>query len=298
MSNNMDIGKEPDLELLGYPVDEPSDEQDFPDEGDEMPEGAEQAPAEDDDPAPQAKRDPVIPRARFDEVNAKLHAEREERARLEAEIAALRAPKDAPEQSAVDLKALKRQVFELRLTPDGEDEADLIEEQIEAERDRRAEARATAALEQREAAKMARQEEDRAQAEAAELSDIAGILVAQYPWLDSVSGEGDPKAIREVIALRSAYHETGLTLADALVEAASTIAKARGAAVSVIPTATDKRKQAAAAAAARVSLAQPPRADAGIGNRATPRATASALNNVDEWLKRPENDSELQRLLA
>lgn len=36
-----------------------------------------------------AKRDTVIPRARFDEVNAKLHAEREEAARLRAELEAL-----------------------------------------------------------------------------------------------------------------------------------------------------------------------------------------------------------------
>jgi hypothetical protein len=42
--------------------------------------------AEEEEPAP-PKRDPVIPRARFDEVNAKLHAAREEAEQLRAALA-------------------------------------------------------------------------------------------------------------------------------------------------------------------------------------------------------------------
>ena len=305
--NEQDIPETPDLAALGFPIEDDADEENVLQEGQDEeagPDGEadEHAPEPEDDAPAQQKRDQAIPRARFDEVNAKLHAERYARAQLEEQLEAMRqqsAKQPAEDASGIDLKALKRQVFDLRLTAEGEEEADRIEDLIESERDRRAVEKAMAAIEQREQARSARERAVAAAAEAEELGEVAARVVAQYPWLDSVSGTGDQKAIQEVMALRSAYHSSGMTLSDALVEAAGTIAKARGAFVADATPIADKRTQAARTAAARTSVSQPPRAsEAGIGNRAVPNAAAGRLNDIDAWTKASPNDPELQRLLA
>ena len=53
------------------------------------------------------------------------------------------------------------------------------------------------------------------------------------------------------------------------------------------PHATDKRKQAAVANAAKANAAQPPRVDAGVGNRSIP-AGDSIVGNQEKWEKASE----------
>ena len=297
MSNEFEIGTEPDLDLLGDPGNGPDDnDEDYDDEENENPASEDAAGDESDSEEPvdeeapkQARRDPVIPRARFDEVNAKLHQERQARERLEAELADIRASSASQEAKAidVDLRVLKRQAFELRMTD--EEEADRIEELIEAERDRRAEVKALAAVERREAAREQLATHNALQAAQAE-------IISEHPWLDHTTSHGDQRAIAEVVALRDTYISGGMPPVDALIEAANMIARARGSSIkqqdAEDPTApVDKRKRAAVATAARVSATQPPRVDAGVGNRAIP-AGNSIVGNQDRW----ERASETERL--
>ena len=170
-----------------------------------------------------------------------------------------------------------------------EKEADHIEELIEAERDRRAEAKALAAVERREAAM-----EQLATHKA--LQEAQTQIIEAYPWLDHTTSNGDQRSIAEVVALRDTYITGGMPPVDALIEAANTIAMARGSRIKqqdsedpAVPV--DKRKRAAVATAARVSATQPPRVDAGVGNRAIP-AGNSIVGNQDRW----ERASETERL--
>ena len=299
MTDEFDINAEPDLELLEGTEDEEQETVQEPADDDGEQDGVEQDEGEEAEPEeekPATKRDPVIPRARFDEIHSQWKAEQERAARLEAELHALRQPKQEEKHpDAVDLRELKQRLFDSRLDPDADqDEIDKIEDQIEAERDRRAEARAEARIAERErireaeAAQMAaRQQEAEAQAEASK-------LVEKYPWLDSVSGNGDPEAIAEVIALRDVYFRNGQSLSAALVKSAGVIAKARGEASQPINT-RDERRNLALVEAARSAAAQPARGDAGVGNRAMP-ADKSILDDQDAYEKADEK--ERMRLLA
>lgn len=60
------------------------------------------------------------------------------------------------------------------------------------------------------------------------------------------------------------------------------------------PPPVDRRKQQALATAARTAGEQPPRSDAGVGNRTIP-VSNDILSNPDKWAKAPE--SERQRML-
>ena len=293
MNAEFDIDAPANMELLGGTGEDIDDDDQLEGIDDEQPEIETEDQQEDAEPERKAARDPVIPRARFDEVNARLHAERQAREQLEAELSALRNPKqDATSASDVDLKALKRQAFELRLTPDGEDEADRIEESIEAERMRRAEAAVEARIEKRERDREAARAAADANRVAEELQSEAAKVVAKYPFLNSnlsaSQGGGDRKAIAEVTALRDAYLSAGASPANALWDAANTIAKARGINVAE-ETPKDKRRQAAIESAARDSLAQPARIDAGVGSRNVPAGNA-ILSKQDSWERASDDD--------
>ena len=299
MMDEFDINAEPDLELLEgtedeeqETVQEPADD-DGEQDGVEQDEGEEAEPEED---KPATKRDPVIPRARFDEIHSQWKAEQERAARLEAELHALRQPKQEEKHpDAVDLRELKQRLFDSRLDPDADqDEIDKIEDQIEAERDRRAEARAEARIAERERIREAEAAQMAARQQEAEAQTEATKLVEKYPWLDSVSGNGDPEAIAEVIALRDVYFRNGQSLSAALVKSAGVIAKARGEASQPINT-RDERRNLALVEAARSAAAQPARGDAGVGNRAMP-ADKSILDDQDAYEKADEK--ERMRLLA
>lgn len=294
-----DIDAEPDLALLEGTEDEDQGlVQDAADDDGEQ-DGVEQdekEAAEPEEEKPAAKRDPVIPRARFDEIHSQWKAEQERAARLEAELHALRQPKQEEKPTdAVDLRALKQRLFDSRLDPDADqDEIDKIEDQIEAERDRRAEAMAEARIAERERVREAEAAQRTAQQQEAEAKTEAAKLVKKYPWLDSVSGNGDPEAIAEVIALRDGYFRNGQSLSSSLVKAAGVIAKARG--EENQPTNTkDERRNLALVEAAKSAAAQPARGDDGVGNRAMP-ADKSILDNQDAYEK--ADVKERMRLLA
>ncbi len=299
MTDEFDINAEPDLELLEGTEDEEQETVQEPADDDGEQDGVEQDEGEEAEPEeekPATKRDPVIPRARFDEIHSQWKAEQERAARLEAELHALRQPKQEEKHpDAVDLRELKQRLFDSRLDPDADqDEIDKIEDQIEAERDRRAEARAEARIAERERIREAEAAQMAARQQEAEAQTEATKLVEKYPWLDSVSGNGDPEAIAEVIALRDVYFRNGQSLSAALVKSAGVIAKARGEASQPINT-RDERRNLALVEAARSAAAQPARGDAGVGNRAMP-ADKSILDNQDAYEK--ADVKERMRLLA
>ncbi len=299
MTDEFDINAEPDLELLEGTEDEEQETVQEPADDDGEQDGVEQDEGEEAEPEeekPATKRDPVIPRARFDEIHSQWKAEQERAARLEAELHALRQPKQEEKHpDAVDLRELKQRLFDSRLDPDADqDEIDKIEDQIEAERDRRAEARAEARIAERERIREAEAAQMAARQQEAEAQTEATKLVEKYPWLDSVSGNGDPEAIAEVIALRDVYFRNGQSLSAALVKSAGVIAKARGEASQPINT-RDERRNLALVEAARSAAAQPARGDAGVGNRAMP-ADKSILDDQDAYEKADEK--ERMRLLA
>lgn len=290
-TNEFDVDTPADLELLGGIVAEevpeieaqPADpEPEVPAEEvavEEKPAQAEET-ASEEDPAP-AKRDTVIPRARFDEVNAKLHAEREETERLRAELNARSTPAPA---AAVDVDALEDEYFDALLEGD-KDRAKKVRATINAEIYSRAEAASTAAA----AATITEREAKSAFTQAVEQT------VTAYPFLNSQGPETNAEAIAEVVEWRDFYINKGDTPARALLKAADKVAPLYAPEKVVEPAdpvpLTDKRKQSALATAARVASTQPPRADAGIGNRAIP-AGDSIVGNQDRW----EKASDAERL--
>ena len=301
MMDEFDINAEPDLALLEGTEDEDQElvQESADDDSEQDGENGEQDEKEEvehEEEKPSAKRDPVIPRARFDEIHSQWKAEQERAARLEAELQAMRQQKqEETPTDAVDLRELKQRLFDYRLDPySDQDEIDKIEDQIEAERDRRAEARAEARIAERERIREVESAQKAAQQQEAEAQAEASKLVEKYPWLDSVSGDGDPEAIAEVIALRDWYFRNGQSLSAALVKAAGVIAKARGEENQPINT-KDERRNLALVEAAKSAAAQPARGDAGVGNRAMP-ADKSILDNQDAYEK--ADVKERMRLLA
>ena len=279
MSEPFDFEGETDLELLGGVIDDEHKADPEPEPTPEpMPDPepkAEEDPKPEEEGAPQPRRDAVIPRARFDEVNAKLHAEREEAARLRAELEAMtRRPE--PTDSSID--ALEDEYFEAMIAGD-KGKAKEIRATINAEIFTRAQAASeetvTATLTQREIQ--------------TSFSKAVEQTVSAYPFLDSTKPEANAEAIAEVVEWRDFYLSKGDTPAAALQKAAAKIAPIYSKAAPELPT--DKRKQAALATAAKASAAQPPAVEAGIGNRAIPFGD-DIIGDQAKW----ENASEAERL--
>ncbi len=240
----------------------------------------------------QPKRDPVIPRARFDEVHSKWQAERDRAAQLEARLSELSATQQAP-NADVDLDDLEEQAFNAMLEGDAE-QAKQIRRQINTEVRRQAADEAEARVYQREQKKRDDEARNESARQAAALEAVVPQVVAKYPWLDSLSGEGDEDAINEVLALRDGYAAKGTPLADALIKAVGVIAKARGETVAPVQI-TDKRKQLALVEAAKTAALQPAYSGGGVGNRAMPIGK-NVLDNQDAWEK--AEDAERKQLLA
>ena len=277
MDKEFDIDTPADMELLGgTPDDEPETNEEAGEPAAEANETQDEAPeaAATEEEAPPAKRDPVIPRARFDEVNAKLHAAREEAEQLRAALEAKASPDPA---SAVDVDALEDQYFEAILDGD-KDKAKGLRSKINAEIYNKAEAASTAAVSASLSQREAKTSFEKAVAQ----------TVTDFPFLDSNSPESSPEAIAEVVEWRDFYIAKGDSPASALQKAAQKVAPLYAtASPDTQPPATDKRKQAAVANAAKANAAQPPRVDAGVGNRSIP-AGDSIVGNQDKWEKASE----------
>ena len=288
MSEPFDFEGETDLELLGGKFDDEPKVEETPVEPEvvaeepkaEEPEVKAEEPIEEEEPQP--KRDAVIPRARFDEVNAKLHAEREEAARLRAELEALSKPKTP--QAEINVDSLEDAYFEAIINGD-KDKAREIRANINAEIYNRAKAASedvvTTTLTQREIQ--------------SSFSKAVEQTVSDYPFLDSTSPEASPEAIGEVVEWRDFYLSKGDTPAAALQKAAGKVAPLYAAKSEPTPPAVDTRKQKAVEVAAKTANAQPPSVEAGVGNRSIPLGD-DLINDQNKWDKAPE--AERQRFLA
>ena len=284
MSEPFDFEGETDLELLGGVIDEepkvdPEPEPTPAPTPDPEPK-EEEAPKSDEEDAPQPKRDAVIPRARFDEVNAKLHAEREEANRLRAELEALNRS-STTQANVIDVDTLEDQFFDAIINGEKE-KAKEIRAHINAEIYNKARAASeevvSSTLTQREIQ--------------SSFAKVVEQTVTDYPFLDSNSPDANAEAIGEVVEWRDFYLNKGDTPAAALQKAAAKIAPIYSKATEPTPEPlTDKRKQAAIANAAKASAAQPPAVEAGIGNRAIPFGD-DIIGDQAKW----EKASEAERL--
>ena len=281
MSEPFDFEGETDLELLGGVIDDKHKADPEPEPTPEpMPDPepkAEEDPKPEEEGAPQPRRDAVIPRARFDEVNAKLHAEREEANRLRAELEALNRS-STTQADAVDVDTLEDQFFDAIINGEKE-KAKEIRAQINAE----IYTKARAASEEAVSTTLTQREIK------SSFAKVVEQTVTDYPFLDSNSPDANAEAIGEVVEWRDFYLSKGDTPAAALQKAAAKIAPIYSKAAPELPT--DKRKQAALATAAKASAAQPPAVEAGIGNRAIPFGD-DIIGDQAKW----EKASEAERL--
>ena len=292
MSEPFDFEAETDMELLGGTFEddpkpeEPEIKQDEPAPKEEP--KAEDEPKEEPKPEvdepedPQPKRDTVIPRARFDEVNAKLHAEREEAARLRAELEALTRK---PEPADTNIDTLEDEYFEAMIAGD-KAKAKEIRATINTEIFNRAQAAsaetAAATLTQREMQ--------------TSFSKAVEQTVSAYPFLDSTKPEANAEAIAEVVEWRDFFISKGESPAVALQKAAGKVAPLYTTKTEPTPTSpVDTRKQKAVEVAAKTANAQPPSVEAGVGNRSIPLGD-DLINDQNKWDKASE--AERQRFLA
>ena len=288
MSEPFDFEGETDLELLGGVIDDKHKADPEPEPTPEpMPDPepkAEEDPKPEEEGAPQPRRDAVIPRARFDEVNAKLHAEREEANRLRAELEALNKP-NAAQAAEIDVDTLEDQFFDAIINGEKE-RAKEIRAQINAEIYNKARAASeevvSTTLTQREIQ--------------SSFAKVVEQTVTDYPFLDSNSPDANAEAIGEVVEWRDFYLSKGDTPAAALQKAAAKIAPIYNKTTEPTPDPTpepltDKRKATALATAAKASAAQPPAVEAGIGNRAIPFGD-DIIGDQAKW----EKASEAERL--
>lgn len=222
----------------------------------------------DEKPEQKAEREPVIPRARFDELNAKLHQERQEKERLLAELEATRKPAQTPAQDT-NIAALENEFYEAMMAGEQE-KAVAIRSKINEAIFARAEAVS--------AEKVARGMSEREAT--TEVEKVAAEVVAAHPFLDSNSPDANKEAIAEVVEWRDFYAAKGDSLAVALAKAVNKIAPLYAPEKQPEPK-TDTRKQAAIARNLADSAAQAPAPVAGIGNRTTP--PAPRIETQKDW---------------
>jgi len=231
---------------------------------------------------PQQERSPVIPRARFDEVNAKLHAEREENERLRREIE--QSKPQAPQPGEVDIDELEDRIFDLMMEGDKAGVKEL-RAQINAELVARAERSAAAKL----TTELSQREQETA------LQSVAQSVIQAYPFLDHTGAAANKQAIDDVVEWRDFYVAKGDSLPVALQKAAEKVgpmyANADPAAVPL-----DTRKAAALSRNAQAANAQPPATVAGIGNRAAPSVPKIETQQDWESLSQSERDRLLMEM--
>jgi hypothetical protein len=233
------------------------------------------------EPEHERERSQQIPRERFDEVNAKLKAERETREVLEAELAAFRQPRQ--EELPQDLVDLERQAMAALIEGDGHKSLS-IRAEINAALLRQAEERVEQRLNLRD------QEQAIARQEALFRKAVANTLES-YPMLDSASGNRE--AIDEVVEWRDFYINKGMPWHQALHKAAERVMPSYGGAASD-GTGPETRKEGAIRRNAAAANAQPAAPEAGVGTRSVPMRKAP--EKQEDWEKLPA--AERERMLA
>ncbi|MFZ4537154.1 hypothetical protein [Propionivibrio sp.] len=237
------------------------------------------------------EREQVIPRARFDEVNAKYRANLEEVERLRSELNASKTVQSPVVQTATDtdvsaeLAELARQEYDAMIEGD-RDKAVELKLKREEIRESRSKQAAFAMMQQE------RDATEQANAQKTILSEV-NATVAQaleaFPFLDSNSPDANPEAIAEVVEWRDFYIAKGEAPAAALAKATNKIAPQYANAAPVAPvTKPDTRKQAALARNANESKQQAPSQVAGVGNRTNP--PLMKVETQAQWEKLSKDD--------
>lgn len=219
------------------------------------------APAEEiqqEDAQAEDRREDVIPKARFNEVNEERKALRAELERLQQEQQQREA-----EVERVDIRALRREATAALLEGDS-DKHDELQERIDNEILRQAEENATYRITQ--------------QTEANAFKQRAAELTADYPVLNPKTG--DPEAIELVVELRDSYIGKGMGMVEALERAVAKVAP-RFQQDQPATDDADARKLAAVKRGATDSNRIPPQGG-GVGNRALPPATTREPTQ-SEW---------------
>jgi hypothetical protein len=286
MSEEQGIPESADLELLGGVFDGEEEQQEqsaIADDGEQEQQADDPVQAHDAEIVP-PKRDTAIPRARFDEVNAKLHAAREETEQLRAALAAQQAAQGAP-TATIDLDELESAYYDAVESGD-KDAARQIRKEINGEIYARAKAAGEEAIGQQLAARESE----------SQFQQVVAQTLKDFPFLDIQSADANSDAIADVVEWRDMYIAQGRSPADALSRAVKKVTQffPAGQQNQPDPPPIDRRKQQAIANAARTAGEQPPRFDSGVGNRTIPVST-DILSNPDKWAKAPE--SERQRML-
>lgn len=207
-----------------------------------------------------SKRDAVIPRARFDDVNARLHAEREETARLRSELAARQ---EQSQPSGLSLNELEGQYYEAFMSGEKE-QAIALRAQINEHIYAQSESAAERKLQEREAS--------------SSFNQAVAKATADYPFLDPSKDVADAQAIADVVEWRDFYISRGDSPANAISQAVAKIAPM----YQKTAPAPNTRQQQAIQRAVKDSSAQPPKMDTGVGNRGIPAGNA-ILDDVDKW---------------
>lgn len=216
------------------------------------------------------KKNEFVPHSVFNAKNEEAKRERARAEAAEAELARLRGGGDKgaegkgtedtkQDEQPVDLKALRRARADALYAGDTDKVLEL-EEQIEGEIERRAEARARQTIS--------------ADTIQERVNEVAGKMIETYPFLDHQSPDRNEEAIDEVIALRDTYIRRGEPAHLALEKAVNKVGPmyapkekdGDSGNVTRIDKAADRRKQEREAVA-NVATRTPP-ASTGVSDRA------------------------------
>jgi len=232
------------------------------------------------------KKEPAIPKARFDEAVRKERSEKEEYARRLKEYEDREAQRNVAQDFAEAQKHVKELIKQhTNLLADGELEkaADLMEQILElkdAVAERKAEAKALTAKDQ------AREE--------VKYDALVAKLESDYPQLNPEAEEFDKATVRKVQAMMSGLMQTErMSASQALKEAADTIlASSKKTASADTQEAGMRRKEAAVSKAMATKGKQPPNTN-GVGldhDKEGGALDSSAVMKMsfDEFVKLPD----------
>lgn len=273
-----DLSPEEEAALRGDAVDDPEDTDD-----DDIDEDALAALAGDDDDGKGGS--PMVPHARFHEVNERA---KELERQLEEERASKNPPENPPAQKTPEeseqeyrngIKDLEKQYNEAMFNGDADVAAD-IRMQINSAIEARAEERA---LEKMRAAAAQEKAQERQQQVVERFNAVVEQMEKEYPQLDVNSESADPEAIAMVVALRDQYIQAGKDPAEALEAAAKRTAERLGfAAQSPAAGQQGNRQQETLRRNAQAASQQPPRMNAGMSDRALTTRSKSVTQMTDK----------------
>ncbi len=220
--------------------------------------------------APVAEREPMIPHARFEELNQRLKLEQASRLELESRLNELARKTEAPKPPPFDAQAAEKDY--LKAVMEGDiDRASALMGAIRAHERQQIEAEVTART---------RTEIEQARALTA-LETVAEAAVQQYPFLDPTSPSANPAAIAEVVEWRDYYVVAkGMAPAKALKSAVARVAPAHDKTPPAALPEQSERTFAQRQANAKIAAQQPP-ALAGIGERAQRQARTDPAKLTD-----------------